>query len=152
MTVHYLEDFTPGQRFETESITVTEAMIIDFARQFDPQLFHTDPEAAKGTMFSGLAASGWHTSALTMGLVVRSGLKIANGQVGLGVNGIQWPRPVRPGDRLRVTIEVLEVTPSRSRPGWGVVKVRWTTRNQHGDTVAVIEPNCWVEARDAASG
>ena len=147
MTVHYLEDFEVGQIFETDELTVTESMIIDFAREFDPQPFHTDPATARSSMFRGLAASGWHTCAITMGMVVRSGLKIANGQVGMGIEGIRWPRPVRPGDTLRVTIEILEIRPSQSQPGWGVVKVRWTNRNQNGEIVAEILPNCWVQAR-----
>ncbi len=151
MTIHYLQDFRPGQTFETGSITVTEAMIVDFARRYDPQPFHTDPEAAKGTLFGGLVASGWHTLALTMGLGVRSELKIVNGVVGLGVEAIRWPKPVRPGNTLTATLTVLEIILSRSRAGWCVVKMRWTTRNEHGDAVVEMESNCWVRARETAA-
>jgi acyl dehydratase len=147
MTVHYLEDFEVGQIIETDRLTVTESMIIDFAQEFDPQPFHTDAAAARNSMFRGLAASGWHICAITMGMVVRSGLKIANGHVGMGIDSIRWPRSVRPGDSLRVTIEILEIRPSQSQPGWGVVKVRWITLNQDGETVAEILPNYWVQAR-----
>lgn len=150
MSLLYLEDLTPGRTFETDAIEVTETMIHAFARDFDPQPFHLDAAAADASLFRGLAASGWHTLALTMGLVVRSPMTIANGHVGMGVEGVRWPRPVRAGDTLRVTIEVLDVTPSRSQPGWGVMRARWTTRNQHGETVAVATPSYWVQARGSA--
>ncbi|MDX1654358.1 MAG: MaoC family dehydratase [Candidatus Competibacteraceae bacterium] len=144
----YLEDFYPGQRFTSGSITVTEEMIHAYARDYDPQPFHLDDRAAKDSLFRGLAASGWHTASLTMGLVVRSPLKVANGLIGMGIDSIRWPAATRPGDILHVDIEVLEVTPSRSRPGFGVVKLRWRTVNQEGTLVQEAVPNCWVKARE----
>lgn len=145
----YLEDLQPGQQWQSPPLTVTEEMIFAFAREHDPQPFHLDHTAADASLFGGLAASGWHTAALSMRLAVGSGLELANGHVGMGIDGIRWPKPVRPGDTLRVTVEVLAVTASRSQPGWGVMKARWTTHNQHGDVVAEILPNYWVQGRTA---
>jgi acyl dehydratase len=147
MTVFYLEDFHPGDRFETEAITLTEEAMVAFAREFDPQPFHLDPVAAKKSLFKGLIPSGWHIGAISMRLVVRSGPNIANGWVGLGVEQIRWPIPARPGETLHVEIEVLEVIPSRSKPGWGVVKCLWRTLNQDGTVVQEAFPSCWVQAR-----
>lgn len=105
--------------------------IIGFARQFDPQPFHLDEEAAKDTFFGGLAASGWHTMAITMRLLVES-LPFAQGVIGVG-GEISWPRPTRPGDVLHVESKILDITPSRSRPNQGVVTVESRTLNQDGD-------------------
>ncbi len=135
MNERYLEDLRAGDRFGSPTHTVTEGAIRDFAREFDPQPFHLDPEAARGTLFNGLAASGWHTAAITMRLMVQGEMRIAGGLIGVGVEGLQWPRPVRPGDTLAVESEVVEVRPSTSRPDRGVVKVRNVTRNQHGEIV-----------------
>lgn len=151
MTLFYLEDFQPGDRFETDTLTLTEEAIVAFAREFDPQPFHLDPAAAKESLFQGLVPSGWHIGAISMRLVVRSGPKIANGLVGVGVEQIRWPAPARPGDILRVELKVLEVMPSRSKPGWGVIKWRWRTLNQDGVTVQEALPSCWVQARSASS-
>ncbi len=133
----YFDDFRVGQRFCTGSHTMDEAQIKLFATQFDPQPFHLDDGAAKGTLFGGLAASGWHTAAITMRLLVEGGAPIAGGVIGAG-GEIAWPKPTRPGDVLRVESEVLEVVPSRSRPERGMVTLRSETRNQHGDTVQVL--------------
>jgi acyl dehydratase len=130
----YLEDLYPGQRFTSGSYAVEEAEIKAFAKEFDPQPFHLDEEAAKGTLFAGLAASGWHTAAITMRLQVETGLPIVGGIVGTG-GEISWPLPTRPGDILHVDSEVLEVTPSRSRQDRGIVTVRGETRNQRGEVV-----------------
>jgi acyl dehydratase len=137
MKVHYLDDLTPGLRFQSGSKHVTEDEVLRFAREYDPQPFHTDPEAAKATFFQGLAASGWHTMAMTMRLMVDSGLPIANGIIGAG-GEINWPMPTRPGDTLTVESEVLEVKPSRSRPDRGMVTVRSETKNQRGEVVQVL--------------
>jgi len=142
----YLEDFKPGDRYETASVEITDEMIFQFARQYDPQPFHLSREAANQSMFRGLAASGWHVAALTMGLVVRAGLDIANGLVGIDVR-LRLPRPTRPGDVLRVTVDILEARASHSHPGWGIVKMRWTTVNQNNEILAEIVPDCWVQAR-----
>ena len=131
----YLEDLRVGQTFTTGSVTVTTEAIKAFARDYDPQPFHLDEAAAQASLFAGLAASGWHTAALSMRLLV-DGLPIAGGLIGVG-GETTWPRPTRPGDTLTVHIEVLEITPSRSRPDRGMVRTRNETRNQHGEAVQV---------------
>lgn len=136
----FLEDFHPGDVAETASRVVTREEIVAFARQFDPQPFHVDEEAAKATPYGGLIASGWHTAAICMRLVVDRA--VGNGAAGSlgspGVDELRWLRPVRPGDELTVRIEVLEVTPSRSKPDRGVVKLRYTMRNQDGQEVMTM--------------
>jgi acyl dehydratase len=134
----YLDDFQVGQLFTSGTHPIDAAQIKAFAREFDPQPFHLDEEAAGKTMFGGLAASGWHTAAITMRLQVESGLPIAGGIIGAG-GEINWPKPTRPGDILQVFSEVEEVTPSRSRPDRGIVTVRSETRNQRGDVVQVLK-------------
>ncbi len=143
----YLEDLAPGQRFGSGRLTVTEADIIAFATTFDPQPFHLDEAAARGTIFRGLAASGWHTAALTMRLLVDSEFRPAGGIIGAGMDELRWPRPVRPGDTLRVEVEVLETRPSRSRPDQGLVKTRTTTLNQRDEPVQVLVANLLVPRR-----
>jgi acyl dehydratase len=120
--MRYLEDFEPGQEFGSGSITIDAGQIKAFAKQFDPQPFHLDEEAASASFFQGLAASGWHTAALTMRLLVEGDLAVAGGIVGAGADEFRWPRPVRPGDTLTVRSEVLEVRPSKSRPEQGWLK------------------------------
>jgi acyl dehydratase len=109
-----LDDLHIGQRFTSGTHLLDEEQIKAFARQFDPQPFHLDNEAARGTLLSGLAASGWHTAAITMRLLVESGLPLAGGIVGAG-GELDWPKPTRPGDSLKVESEVLDIRPSRSR-------------------------------------
>jgi acyl dehydratase len=133
----YLEELSVGQRFTSGTHAVDAAQIKAFAAQFDPQPFHLDDDAAKGTLFAGLAASGWHTAAITMRLLVGSGLPIAGGIIGSG-GEVAWPRPTRPGDILHVVSEIEEVTPSRSRPNRGMVRVRSETRNQRDEVVQVL--------------
>lgn len=141
----YLDDLAPGQTFRgTTETLVDEAAIKTFAKQYDPQPFHLDDEAAKKTMFGGLAASGWHTAAMTMQLIVNDGPPLAGGVIGAGTDEIKWPRPVRPGDRLRIESEVLEVRPSRSNPKQGIVKVKTTTLNQNNEPVQVFVANLIV--------
>lgn len=135
MTGRYLEDFEVGQIFRSGSILVDAERIKSFAAEFDPQPFHIDEAAAQDTFFHGLAASGWHTAAMTMRLLVDSDVKPAGGFIGTGFTEFKWLRPVRPGDQLSVESEVLEVRPSQSRPGQGLLKVRTTTLNQHGEAV-----------------
>lgn len=135
---NYFEDFEACQVFAGAStITLDAESIKSFAAEFDPQPFHLDEEAAGRSIFSGLAASGWHTSAVTMRLLVDSDLRVAGGLVGLGVEELRWPRAVRPGDELRVEAEVLEVRESKSRPQQGLVRVRITTLNQRNEVVQV---------------
>lgn len=128
----YLEDLTVGRIFRSGAVTLDLASIRAFAAEFDPQPFHLDEQAAGASVFGGLVASGWHTAALTMRLLVEGELKVAGGLVGAGIEGLRWPRPVRPGDVLRVESEVLDARPSGSRPDRGVVRVRSTTLNQDG--------------------
>ncbi len=148
MSVRYFEDLAVGQKFASPTLSVDAPAITAFAAEFDPQPFHLDDEAARQTMFAGLAASGWHTAALTMRLCVASDFQPAGGILGIG-GELSWLKPVRPGDELRVEIEVIEVRQSRSRPGQGVVKVRVTTLNQHGDVVQTFAPTLFVDRRPA---
>ena len=144
----YLDDMQVGDRYASAEHTLDEAQIIAFASQFDPQAFHLDHEAAKSSMFGGLAASGWHTVAITMRLMVTSGLPIAGGIVGAGAE-VQWPRPTRPDDVLHVVSEIISIVPSRSRPDRGMVTTRNTTFNQRGDEVQVLTAKMVVPRRPA---
>lgn len=147
MVERYLEDFAVGQMFGSGQLRVDEERVKTFAAEFDPQPFHLDAEAAHNSIFGGLAASGWHTAALSMRLLVESELKPAGGIVGTGFDEFRWPRPVRPGDVLRVKSEVLEVRPSKSRPDQGLIKVRTTTLNQNGEPVQISVGNLLVRRR-----
>jgi acyl dehydratase len=147
MSGKYLEDFAVGQTYRSGRLTVDMEGIKAFAAQFDPQPFHLNDEAARGSIFGGLAASGWHTAALTMRLLVEGELKPAGGIVGVGFDEFRWPLPVRPGDELHVESEILEVRPSKSRPNHGLIKVRTTTRNQRGEAVQVSVGNLIVPRR-----
>ena len=149
-TALYLDDLHVGQRFVSGTHLLDEEQIRAFARQFDPQPFHLDPEAAKETLFEGLVASGWHTAAVTMRLLVESGLPLAGGIVGAG-GEIAWPTPARPGAALRVESEILELRPSRSRPDRGLVTVRSETRDQAGETVQVLVAKLVVPRRSDLS-
>jgi acyl dehydratase len=149
MAERYLEDFAVGQTFGSGRLVVEEARIKTFAAEFDPQPFHLDAEAARQSLFGGLAASGWHTAALTMRLLVESDIKPVGGIIGAGFDELRWPRPVRPGDELRVESEVLEVRPSKSRPEQGMIKVRTTTLNQKGEVVQIFVGNLVVPRRPA---
>jgi acyl dehydratase len=142
----YLEDFAVGRRFTSTTRGLDAGQIKAFASQFDPQPFHTDEVAAQAGFFHGLAASGWHTAAITMSLLVKSGMPIAGGLIGAGAE-IAWPRPVRPGDVLQVESEVLAVTPSRSRPERGMITVRSETKNQHGEVVQILTSKMLVWRR-----
>ena len=149
MTDKYLEDLAAGQSYRSGRLRVDEARIKSFAAEFDPQPFHLDADAARRSIFGGLAASGWHTAAMTMRLLVESEFKPAGGIIGAGFDEFRWPLPVRPGDELYLDIEVLEVRPSKSRPNQGMVKVRTTTRNQNGEAVQVSVGNLVVPRRAA---
>ena len=149
MTERYLEDFAVGQTFGSGRLRIDEERIKTFAAEFDPQPFHLDEEAAQHTMFRGLAASGWHTAAVTMRLLVESEIRPAGGIVGAGFDELRWPRPVRAGDELRVESEVLEVRPSKSRPDQGIIKARMTTLNQRDEPVQISIGNLVVPRRPA---
>jgi acyl dehydratase len=147
MTKRFLEDFAVGQTFGSGRLRLDKEGIKKFANEFDPQPFHLDEEAAQDSFFRGLAASGWHTAAATMRLLVEGELKPAGGIIGTGFDEFRWPRPVRPGDELRLESQVLEVRPSKSRPDHGLIKVRTTTLNQHGEPVQVMIGNLLVPRR-----
>ncbi len=147
----FMEDLAPGQTYRSGRLTVTTEAILAFATQFDPQPFHTDPVAAKDSFFGGLAASGWHTAAMTMRLILDGEFRPHGGVIGGGSEQLTWPRPVRPGDELHVTCEVTEVRPSRSRPNQGIAKVKCTTFNQNDEPVQIFVANLIVFARPAAT-
>ena len=142
----YLDDLHVGQRFMRGTYVVDEEQIKAFARQFDPQPFHLDHEAAKNSLFSGLSASGWHTAAITMRLLVEGGLPLAGGVIGAG-GEFDWPNPTRPGDMLQVESEILDVRPSRSKPDRGVVTVRSLTCNQRNEVVQRLTAKLIVPRR-----
>ena len=144
----YLEDLKPGLRFKTGSHPLTEDEIRTFARDYDPQPFHTDPEAARHSFFGGLAASGWHTAAITMRLQVDSGPPLAGGMIGASVE-LTWPRPTRPGDILHVESEILEVLPSRSKPDRGMIVLKSETKNQKDEVVQLQTSRLLVWRREA---
>lgn len=146
----HLDDFHVGLKFMSRSHALDAEQIKAFAGQFDPQPFHLDEGAARATLFGGLAASGWHTAAITMRLLVDGG-PISGGLIGAGAQ-IDWPRPTRPGDVLTVESEVVAVTPSRSRPDRGMVTLRSETKNQRGEIVQVLVARLVVPRRAAAGG
>jgi acyl dehydratase len=144
----YFDDLKVGDTFITGTHEVSAADIKRFAAEFDPQPFHLDDEAARHTMFGGLAASGWHTAAITMRLLVSGGPKLANGVLGAG-GEIAWKMPTRPGDVLHVESEVVELTPSRSRTDRGMLVLRSRTINQHGEVVQDLTARLVVARRPA---
>ncbi len=145
-TLLTLDDLAVGQRFTSGVHVIDAAQIKAFAAQFDPQRFHLDEDAAQGTLFGGLAASGWHTAAITMKLLVGGGAPFAGGLIGAG-GEIVWPKPTRSGDVLQVFSEVVEIKPSRSRPDRGMVTLRSETRNQTGDILQILTAKLVVQRR-----
>jgi acyl dehydratase len=145
--MRYLEEFAVGQRFGSGQLVVDKGRIKSFAAEFDPQPFHLDEATARGTIFGELAASGWHTAAMTMRLLVDSAIKPAGGIVGAGFDELLWPHPVRPGDELHLESEVLEVRPSKSRPQQGLLKIRTSTLNQNNEPVQIMVANLIVLRR-----
>jgi acyl dehydratase len=147
MVERFLEDFTAGQTFGFGRMKINAEEIKRFAANFDPQPFHLDEQAASNSLFRGLAASGWHTTALTMKLLVKSEFKPAGGIVGASFDELRWPKPVRPGDELRVQTEVTQINSSKSRPELEFIKVKVTTLNQAGEAVQVYIGNLVVLRR-----
>lgn len=145
----YLEDLQVGQQFMSESYVMEAEKIKEFASEFDPQPFHLDEAAADASIFHGLAASGWHTAAVAMRLLVAGGLPFATGIVGLG-GEISWPKPTRPGDTLHVKTEIIEIAPSRSKPDRGIVTVRGTMFNQRQEAVYLLTAKLLVFRRAAS--
>ena len=142
----YLDDLRVGQQFTSGTYLMEAARMKEFAAEFDPQPFHLDEAAAEASIFGGLAASGWHTAAVAMRLLVNSGLPFAGGIVGLG-GEIAWPKPTRPGDTLRIESEIIEIAPSRSKPHQGIVTVRGTMFNQNRETVYLLTAKLLVPRR-----
>jgi len=131
-------ELTTGRRIELGPVEMTEAEILEFAGRYDPQWFHTDPERAKDGLWGGLIASGWHTCAVSMGLVVRNVLEGSESFGSPGLEYLKWTAPVRPGDRIRVVVEVLDQRTSQSKPDLGIVRWRWIALNQNDEQVLDI--------------
>jgi len=144
----FLEDLAVGEFNATPEIAVSEADIIEFARRYDPQDMHTGAQGGSPAAFTGLIASGWHTAALVMRLLVDSHLLGSTPLLGLGVDDLRWPKPVRPGDIIKAETEVLSIVISRSKPDYGVVRLRVTAYNQHREVVYVMTPSLWVPRRN----
>jgi acyl dehydratase len=147
LSEHYLEDFAVGQTFGSGRLRIDRERALAFAAEFDPQPFHLDETTAHRSIFGELTASGWHTAAVTMRLLVETEIKPAGGLVGGGLDECRWPGPVRPGDELRVECEVIEVRPSKSRPAQGLIKLRTTTLNQDDEAVLIYVVNMVVRRR-----
>jgi acyl dehydratase len=147
--MRYLEDLAVGERLQSPSLQVTESEMVDFARQFDPQPMHVDREAAARGPLQGISASGWQTTAIAMRLIVDAKPFGEGAVLGLGVDELRWPTPVRPGDVITAEIEIVSITPSRSKPTHGVVRVHITAKNQKGEVVLSMYPNLWVPRREA---
>ena len=145
----FLDDLYVGQRFASGTYRMDEERIKSFAAEFDPQPFHLDEAAARGSVFGGLAASGWHTAAVAMKLLVTGELPMANGIIGLG-GELTWPKPTRPGDTPRVESEIVEILPYRSKANQAVVRVKSTTLNQNGEPVHMFAANILVFKRPSA--
>lgn len=146
----YFDDLKIGDCFESEPYSVTERAIMDFARQFDVQPFHLDHAAAQRSLFDGLAASGWHTAAIAMRLFTSGPLQFVGGAVGLGVDELRWPAAVRPGDILQLKTEIMELRHSRSKPRYGLIRIRNVATNQKDETVLSYFATAMVERRPAA--
>ncbi|HEY0864404.1 MAG TPA: MaoC family dehydratase [Lacunisphaera sp.] len=147
--MRYFEDLKTGDKFNTAEYEMTAEEIIAFGRQFDPQAFHTDPAAAKDTLFGQLVASGWHTASVSMRLMVLGEMDLDGGVIGQGMESLRWPRPVLPGDRLRVVTEIEELRPAPARPDRGLIKLRCRTYNQHGKVVQDMTATLLVARRPA---
>jgi acyl dehydratase len=146
MKQRYFEDLKIGDQFQSDTYLVTQDGIVAFAREFDPQVFHLDPAGAKETMFEGLIASGWHTAAVSMRLFVKT-MNVPGGIIGLGVDELRWPNPVRPGDVLTVETEIVDLRVSRSKPSYGIVRLRNVTKNQRDEIVQTMLASALVPKR-----
>jgi acyl dehydratase len=146
VTSRAFEDFPIGTRLQSATIDVTQESIIEFAKQFDPQPFHVDPATAKRTLFGGLAASGWHTAAISMRLFIQT-MNVPGGIIGMGVDELRWPNPVRPGDQLRLDIEIIDARFSKSRPGFGIIRIHNVTRNQRDEVVQSFKASAMLPIR-----
>jgi acyl dehydratase len=145
----YFDDFKPGDRFQSATLLVPEELIVEFGRFYDPQVFHTDPQAAIKTVYGGLIASGLQTIAITFKLFLETGTLAASGLGSPGLDEIRWKAPVRPGDTLNVIAEVLEARVSISKPDRGIVRILYTTLNQRGEAVMTMIGNQILHRRPA---
>ncbi len=145
----FLEDLVVGERHLTGSVQLSQQQSVEFAARYDPQPMHIDEEAAGKGPLQGLSASGWQTTALVMRLLVDARLLGDAPVLGLGVDDLRWPNPLRPGDTIQAEIEVVAITPSRSKPDHGVVRIQVIARNQNGEVVLKMAPNLWVPRRGA---
>lgn len=143
----YLEDVKPGDRFVSDRYVLTEEASIAFAREFDPQPFHLDRTAAEESVFEGLAASGWHTAAIAMRLMMTGPMRFVGGAVGMGVDELRWPVAVRPGDTLQLVTEITDARPSRSKPEHGIIRIHNTMTNQRDEVVLSYTANALVQRR-----
>jgi acyl dehydratase len=146
MSERYYDDLKVGDRFRSEPLHVKEKDLIEFAHKFDPQMFHLNRKTAERSIFKGLIASGWHTAAMTMRLFVQT-LNFAEGAIGLGVDVLRWTSSVRPDDVLRVDTEIVDLRPSRSKPNYGIVRLRNVTTNQRGEIVQSMLASAMVPRR-----
>ena len=144
------EDFPIGTSLVSTGYPITADAIMDFGRKYDPQIFHRDPDAAEKTVFGGLAASGWHTAAVSMRLFVDT-MDVVGGIIGLGVDELKWPNAVRPGDELRLEIEILQARHSKSRPGYGIIRIRNVTKNQRDEVVQSFMVSAMLPMRSSVS-
>jgi acyl dehydratase len=145
-TIHY-EDLAAGRVYRSASVVVSAEEIVSFATRYDPQPFHLDASAAERSVFGGLVASGWLTASLTMRLMVTGEFQLGGGAIGLGVDSLRWPEPVRPGDTLTASVEIVSMRASESKPNFGIVKIRTTTTNQRGEVVQVMVSNILIRRR-----
>lgn len=146
----YLEDLCVGQRFTSQTYVMDQGRMREFAAEFDPQPFHLDAAAAEASIFKGLVASGWHTAAVAMRLLATGGLPLAGGLIGYGAE-VAWPRPTRPGDVVHLETEIVEITPSRSKPDQGIVTIRSTMCNQDREVVYLLTAKLLVFRRKMTS-
>ena len=146
MKEHYFDDLKVGDCFKSDALNVTEKQLVEFAHKFDPQMFHLSRKSAERTIFKGLIASGWHTAAMTMRLFVQT-LNFVEGAIGLGVDELRWPDVVRPGDVLTVETEIIDLRPSRSKPKYGIIRLRNVTKNQRGEIVQTMLASAMVPRR-----
>ncbi len=149
--VRYLEDLKPGQAFESRHHLITEEAIVAFAREYDPQPFHLDAEAAKTSFFGKLIASGWHTAALTMKMLTETHMDLAGGMIGAGMEDLKWPTPLAPGDTIHVRVEILDARASKTRPEIGIVRAHVRTMREDGSAVLEMISNLIVPTRPAAN-
>ena len=149
--MRYFEDLKVGDKFPTAEYEMTTDEIIGFGRQYDPQAFHVDAEAAKATLFGQLVASGWHTAAVSMRLMVQGEMELDGGVIGQAMESMRWPRPVLPGDRLRVVSEVVELRPAPARADRGLLVLRCRTYNQHGKVVQDMTATLLIARRPSSA-